>query len=167
MSDIDLLPIYTDSTDPSAQLDRRRAELVGWWAASGRAQTLNMGWLAWHRQATDALAEATRVRTDDPAKATYLLRESACSFRLVLIERWGERLGSMGREWTRFVRMADLHGEQSLAAWIAVLAGADTSTAAQRAPSHRYGCENVSSCATPRVKRSARTSAQPRTRATN
>lgn len=172
MSDIDLLPIYTDpdSAESAARLDRSRAELVDWWAASGRAQTLDLGWLAfttaeirdamaagpdrvatrmadrrwfhgldkaygghaanpddelgtafaswitgirfhptvvtarintWHQQATDALTEAARVRVDDPAKATCLLRESARALRLVLIERWGERLGSMGREWTR------------------------------------------------------------------
>jgi hypothetical protein len=41
MSDIDLLPIYTVCTDPAAQLEQRRAELVDWWAASGRAQALD------------------------------------------------------------------------------------------------------------------------------
>lgn len=202
MSDIDLLPIYTDSFDPAGRVDRSRAELVDWWAASGRAQTLDLGWLAfttaevrdamaagpdqtaarmadrrwfhgldkaygghaadpddelgnafaawvtgvrfqpavvtarisdWQRQATEALAEATRTRPDDPAKATYLLRESARALRLVLIERWGERLGSMGREWTRFERMAERHGQQPSAARIAAMAGADPSTAAQRA----------------------------------
>jgi predicted nucleotidyltransferase len=208
MSDIDLLPIYTDSTDstdstdPATQLDQRRAALVDWWAASGRAQTLDVGWLAfttteirdavvagpdhaaarmaeprwfhgldkaygghaahpddqlsnsfaawihtirfhptvvtarintWHQQATDALAHATQAQTDDSAKATYLLRESARALRMVLIERWGERLGSMGREWTRFERMADRHNQRSLATQIAALAGADTDTAAQRA----------------------------------
>jgi predicted nucleotidyltransferase len=205
MSDIDLLPIYTDSTDPAeaaTQLDQRRAALVDWWAASGRAQTLDIGWLAfttteirdavtagpeqaaariaeprwfhgldkaygghaadpdddlgtafaawihdirfhpavvtarintWRQQATDALAEATAARTDDPSKATHLLRVSARALRLVLIERWGERLGSMGREWTRFERMAERHGQPALAARIAVLAAADTATAHQRA----------------------------------
>lgn len=205
MSDIDLLPIYTDSTDPAesaTQLDQRRAALVDWWAASGRAQTLDVGWLAfttteirdavaadpeqaaariadprwfhgldkaygghaadpddelgnafaawirtvrfhpavvtarikiWHQQATDALAEATHAQTDDPTKATHLLRVSARALRLVLIERWGERLGSMGREWTRFERMADRHGQRSLASRIAVLAAADPSTAERRA----------------------------------
>ncbi len=202
MSDIDLLPIYTHSTDSATELDLRRAELVDWWAASGRAQTLDLGslaftaaevrdalaagpeqaaarlvdrrwfhgldkaygghaanpddelgnafaaWIAkvrfhpavvtarintWHRQATDALAEATRTRPDDPAAATHLLRESARALRLVLIERWGERLGSMGREWTRFERMAHRHGQATLAARIAALAGADAATAAERA----------------------------------
>jgi predicted nucleotidyltransferase len=202
MSDIDLLPIYTGSAAPAAELEQRHAELVDWWAASGRAQTLDVGWLAftaaeirdamtagpgqaaarmadrrwfhgldkaygghaaspgddlgtafaawitqvrfhpavvtaristWHRQATDALAEAARARPGDPAKATYLLRESARALREVVIERWGERLGSMGREWTRFERIADRHGQAALAARIAALAGADTPTASQRA----------------------------------
>lgn len=205
MSDIDLLPIYDDATDPAesaAQLDQRRAALVDWWAASGRAQTLDVGWLAfttaeiraavaagpdhaaarladprwfhgldkayggraadpddklgdafaawirtvrfdsavvatridtWRRQATDALAEATEARLDDPAHATHLLRVSARALRLVLIERWGERLGSMGREWTRFERMAQRHGQRPLAARVAVLAAADADGAARRA----------------------------------
>jgi len=203
MSDIDLLPIYTNSTDPgesATQLDQRRAGLVDWWAASGRAQTLDIGWLAfttteireavtagpehaavriadprwfhgidkaygghaanpddelgaaftawiagarfhptvvttristWRQQATDALAEA--AQTEDPAKATHLLRVSARALRMVLIEKWGERLGSMGREWTRFERMAERHGQPALAAQIAALAAADTATATQRA----------------------------------
>jgi predicted nucleotidyltransferase len=199
MSDIDLLPIYSDSTDPATELEQHRAEIVDWWAASGRAQTLDVGWLAfttaeihdamaagpdqaaahmadprwfhgldkayggraanahddlstafaawitstrfhpavidarigtWHQQATDALAEATGA---EPSRATYLLRESARALRLVLVERWGERLGSMGREWTLFERMADRHGERSLAAKITSLAGADRQTAAERA----------------------------------
>jgi predicted nucleotidyltransferase len=205
MSDIDLLPIYTTPTDPgesATQLDQRRAALVDWWAASGRAQTLDIGWLAfttteireavaagpehaatriadprwfhgidkaygghaadpddelstafaawitqarfhptvvttrintWRQQATDALTEAAQTQTDDPTKATHLLRVSARTLRMVLLEQWGERLGSMGREWTRFERMAKRHGQQTLAARIAALAAADTATAAQRA----------------------------------
>jgi predicted nucleotidyltransferase len=46
MSDIDLLPIYAASADAAATVEHRRAELVDWWAASGRAQTLDVGWLA-------------------------------------------------------------------------------------------------------------------------
>ncbi|MER7005440.1 nucleotidyltransferase domain-containing protein [Dactylosporangium sp. NPDC000555] len=205
MSDIDLLPIYADSGDPeesAAKLDQRRAALVDWWTGSGRAQALDVGWLAfttteirdavaagpdhavariaeprwfhgidkaygghaadpedelgtafaawirtvrfhptvvaariniWHQQATDALAEATRTQTEDLAKATHLLRVSARALRLVLIERWGERLGSVGREWTRFERMAERHGQRALAARIAALASADPAAAAQRA----------------------------------
>ena len=48
MSDIDLLPVYAGDTAPDGppeDLDRRRAELVDWWAASGRAQTLDLAWL--------------------------------------------------------------------------------------------------------------------------
>ncbi|GIM90599.1 nucleotidyltransferase domain-containing protein [Paractinoplanes toevensis] len=205
MSDIDVLPIYDDSTDPeesATRLDRRRAELVDWWTGSGRAQALDVGWLAftttevretvaagpehavaqiaqprwfhgidkaygghaadpgdelgtafadwirtvrfhpavvaaridlWYQQATDALAEATRIRTADPAGATQLLRVSARALRLVLIERWGERLGSLGREWTRFERMAERHGQMALAARIAVLASAGPDSSEQRA----------------------------------
>jgi len=205
MSDIDLLPVYDDTTDPAASaaaLDQRRAALVDWWTASGRAQALDVGWLAfttteireavaagpdhavarlaeprwfhgidkaygghaadpgdelgnafaawigtvrfhptvvaarietWRRQATEALAEATAARTGDPAKATQLLRVSARALRLVLIERWGERLGSLGREWTRFERIADRHGHRALAARVATVAAADPATAAHRA----------------------------------
>jgi hypothetical protein len=62
LSDIDLVPIYADSAgspDPAAEAGRqappveparevgwRQALLVDWWAASGRAQTLDVGWLA-------------------------------------------------------------------------------------------------------------------------
>ncbi|MFC6015756.1 nucleotidyltransferase domain-containing protein [Plantactinospora solaniradicis] len=205
MSDIDLLPIYDDSTDPAesaTQLDQRRAALVDWWTGSGRAQALDIGWLAfttteiheavaagpdhaatrivdprwfhgldkaygghaadpddklgqafaswirevrfhptvvttristWCRQATDALAEATAAQTEDLTRATHLLRSSARALRMVLIERWGERFGSMGREWTRFERMAERHGQPALATRIAALAAADTATAEQRA----------------------------------
>ncbi|WUH99556.1 hypothetical protein OHR68_39715 [Spirillospora sp. NBC_00431] len=202
MSDIDVLPIYTDSTEAASGVTNAALGLVDWWAASGRAQTLDVGrlaftiaeirdalaagpehavarmddprwfhgldkayggraanaddelggafvaWVAatrfhptvvtaridkWHRQATDALTEATRVQSTDPAKATHLLRESARALRLVLIEGWGERLGSMGREWTRFERMAAAHHQESLATRITVLAGADTSSATRRA----------------------------------
>jgi predicted nucleotidyltransferase len=206
MSDIDLLPLYDDATDPAesaVRLDQRRATLVDWWTGSGRAQALDVGWLAftttevraavaagpehavarltaeprwfhgidkaygghaadpedelgtafaawigavrfhpavvaarigiWRGQATDALAEAARSRTGDPAGATQSLRVSARALRLVLLEGWGERLGSLGREWTRFERMADRHGHRALATRIAVLAGADPATAERSA----------------------------------
>ena len=227
MSDIDLLPIYTDP-DSAAHLDQRRAELVDWWAASGRAQTLDVGWLAfttaeardamaagpdqaaariadprwfhgldkaygghaanpddelgtafaawittirfhptlvaarintWQRQASDALAEAIRARPDEPARATYRLRESARALRMVLIERWGERLGSMGREWTRVERsMADHRGERALADRIAALAGAGQPTAAQRATLAPPWLQDASTCASAPAPPSARTS---------
>jgi hypothetical protein len=73
------------------------------------------------------------TETAEPAAATHLLRASACALRLVLIESWGERLGSMGREWTRFERMAARHGHAGLAARIAAIAGAGTETAGHRA----------------------------------
>ncbi|WP_328473866.1 nucleotidyltransferase domain-containing protein [Actinoplanes sp. NBC_00393] len=198
MSDIDLLPVCTgDHARAAAELERRHARLVDWWAASGRAQTLDMGalafttaeirdavragpefaaarmgdrrwfhgldkafggygtdelgtaftaWIArirfdpavvaarldvWRGQARDALTRAQRA--GDPAAATRLLQESARAGRMVLLESWGERLGSMGREWTRFERMAARHGHADIAARIAVLAGADVDSAAQRA----------------------------------
>ncbi|MBU2666628.1 nucleotidyltransferase domain-containing protein [Actinoplanes bogorensis] len=70
-----------------------------------------------------ALAAADRGHAADAARA----------LRMVLLESWGERLGSMGREWTRFERMADRHGQRELADRIAVLAGADVAGAAARA----------------------------------
>ncbi len=60
------------------------------------------------------------------------MRESARALRMILIERWGQRLGSLGREWTRFERMAQQYGQEPLAARIAAVAGADTATALQR-----------------------------------
>lgn len=200
MSDIDLLPIYTNP-DAAAELDRRRAELVDWWAASGRAQTLDVGRLAfttsevseaiaagpeyavvrlddprwfhgldkayggyaansedgltgafttwvnavrfhptlvaarisvWRRQAAGAATQATHSRLADPVQATHLLRESARALRMVLIEGWGHRLGSMGREWTRFERMAREHGQEHLGSRIVAIAGADTGTVTER-----------------------------------
>ena len=80
----------------------------------------------WQRQALDAchLGREERNRGDVVA-ATLALREGARALRLVLIEGWGERLGSMGREWTRFERIAARHGASDVAARIAALAGAD------------------------------------------
>ena len=200
MSDIDLLPLYDDPR-AAAAVEHERAELVDWWAGSGRAQSLDLGWLAfgvaeigsamaagperlvrligedrrwfhgldkayggysadpgdelatafaawltgvrfdpavvaariggWHRQAAAALDAATGAA--GPAEVTAGLREAARALRMVLLESWGERLGSMGREWTRFERMADRHGERPLADRIAVLAAADVPGAAARA----------------------------------
>jgi predicted nucleotidyltransferase len=202
MSDIDLLPIYASSMEPSQQVEERRNELVAWWAASGHAQTLDTGWLAftaqelrdalaagpegiaqrmpdprwfhgldkafgghaavsedklttefthwatqirfhpsvvaarlqrWRQDARQAATEASLLRDSDPRRATQLLRESARALRLVCIEGWGERLGSMGREWTRFERIAERHDARPLAARIATIAGADPQEAAERA----------------------------------
>jgi predicted nucleotidyltransferase len=46
LSDIDLVPVYAGGFEPAGEVDRRQAALVDWWAASGRAQTLDVGWLA-------------------------------------------------------------------------------------------------------------------------
>ena len=50
MSDIDLLPVYVSGMEPSRQVAERQSELVDWWAASGHAQTLDTGWLAFTTQ---------------------------------------------------------------------------------------------------------------------
>jgi predicted nucleotidyltransferase len=56
LSDIDLLPIR--SAEAADEVVRQQARLVDWWAASGRAQTLDVGWLAFTpeeaRQAVEA-----------------------------------------------------------------------------------------------------------------
>lgn len=192
LSDIDLLPIGCPEIQPA--ISQQQAQLVDWWAASGRAQTLDVGWLAFTTAEAEAsiaagpvwaagkmtdrrwfhgldkmyggygadqpagLAEqfvrwATaqrftaevitarvaiwqqQVRTSaqdafiaheagDTVAATLALREAARSLRLVLIEQWGERLGSMGREWTRFERLADQHQAADVARQIASLADA-------------------------------------------
>ncbi|UED87691.1 nucleotidyltransferase domain-containing protein [Streptomyces profundus] len=202
LSDIDVLPVYERSTEPAGAVAERQAELVDWWAASGRAQTLDLGWLAftadelrvalaggpalvaervaadarwshglnkayggrsglpedgligeftafatevrfapvvvaarlghWRREARRLAGEARSAAALDPAGATVSLRETARALRLVLVEGWGERLGSMGREWTRFEAMADRHGERRRADLIARLAGADPAEAARR-----------------------------------
>ncbi|OON82234.1 nucleotidyltransferase domain-containing protein [Streptomyces tsukubensis] len=196
MSDIDLLPLYADTAPHVAELvETRRAELVDWWAASGRAQSLDLGRLAFTvDEARAAVASgpagaAARLRADarwfhgmdkayggraaDPEssltdrfarwitamrfeplvveariarwyedagaareqahtarragrheEAAGQLREAARALRQVAVESWGERLGSMGREWTRFERMALVRGEDALAARIARIAGA-------------------------------------------
>ncbi len=61
------------------------------------------------------------------------MRESARALRMVLLEQWGERMGSMGRGWTRFERMARRHGHLQVAARVAEIAGADAPGAAERA----------------------------------
>ncbi|MFI7636711.1 hypothetical protein [Nonomuraea sp. NPDC049400] len=204
MSDIDLLPVYDGDPEATAgHVEREQAQLVDWWAASGRAQNLDVGWLAftvkeaqeavsmdadwaverltrdlrwfhgmdkafqgraadpedrltsrfvgwltemrfhsavvearigwWRQSAADARdrahQERAALRLD---AATYHLREAARAVRHVVLERWGERLGSMGREWTRFERMAAARGESELAERIALLAGASVADVAER-----------------------------------
>jgi hypothetical protein len=70
---------------------------------------------------------------DDANRATSRLRDAAGVLRLALVESWRERSSSMGREWTRFERMAERRGLPELARRIAVLAGCDTATVAGRA----------------------------------
>lgn len=194
LSDIDILPIRP--IDAAAEIERRRADLVDWWAASGREQTLDVGSLAFtEEEVTDAIASGPRggaarmhdrrwfhgidkacggygagdpggaaeafaqwattvrfapdviaarvaewrrqalaaheqaLRAEDPREATVWLRDAARCLRLVLIEGWGERLGSMGREWTRFERIAERHGAAHLAGRIAFVAAADLEAA--------------------------------------
>lgn len=208
MSDIDILPIYAkaapERADAEGSVGRQHAELIDWWAASGRAQTLDVGglafsadevarahgspasWLAakmgdrrwfhgidkasggygggaessqaqqfvewatamrfapeviaarvafWRQQARDhhAAGQAS-LGEGDHGKATLAVWECARAVRLVLIEGWGQRLSSMGREWTRFERMAEQHDARDLATRIAALADADPGSVAQVVP---------------------------------
>ncbi|GAA3258079.1 nucleotidyltransferase domain-containing protein [Nonomuraea helvata] len=208
MSDIDLLPVYDGDPETTAgHVGREQAELVDWWAASGRAQTLDVGWLAftaeeareavsmgasmgadwaverltrdprwfhgmdkafqgrsadpddqltsrfvgwltemrfhpavvearigwWRQSAADARDRAHRERAELRLEAaTYHLRDAARAVRHVVLEQWGERMGSMGREWTRFERMAAARGESELAERIALLAGASVTGIEER-----------------------------------
>ncbi len=203
LSDIDLLPITTGGADIEVELERRRSALVDWWAASARAQTLDVGWLRftdheveqaiclgvaetaklmldhrwlhgidkayggrgvgdpnrlaeafaqwatkrrfeplviaarvqqWEAQAKDARERTIQaIRRDDRVAATLALRAAARALRLVLVEGWGERLSSMGREWTRFERLAQERGAQQLARHLATLADARPDDALHRA----------------------------------
>lgn len=188
---------------PALEVERRHGLLVDWWAASGRAQTLDVGWLAftdrevleavdigpveaaarmpdrrwlhgtdkayggraaadpdglaqtfvdwvnrvrfdppvvavrtrlWWQQALDARRDTVAAMAEqDPARATSRLREAAGALRLALIEGWGEQSSSMGRDWTRFERMAGRRGRRDLAGRLAALADADPQTVARRA----------------------------------
>lgn len=203
LSDIDMLPIVAADVDCAEEIERRRSALVDWWAASARAQTLDVSWLRFtDQEATAALdfgpAEtaqlmhdrrwlhgldkqyggrgvgdpdglagafavwATRMRFEplvvaarvqqwqaqvdqareraiaalsraDRITATLALREAARALRLVLLEGWNERLSSMGREWTRFERMASKRNAQHLARRLAALADALPDNALERA----------------------------------
>ena len=203
LSDIDMLPISRAGSETAEEVQRWQSTLVDWWAASGRAQTLDVSWLRftddeveqamrsgaagaalrmselrwfhgfdksyggrgaadpdglaeafarwvtelrfdpavvaarigqWRMQLDDARKRAAdAMGRDDREGATLALREAARALRMVLIEGWGERLGSMGREWTRFERMAKRHGEETLAARIAVVADANAQGAVRRA----------------------------------
>jgi hypothetical protein len=202
LSDIDMLPISAVGANPEVEIEHRRSTLVDWWAASGRAQSLDVGWLRFTDQEVegainagaseaagcmsdqrwlhgidksyggkgvadpDGFAEAfanwaTEVRFDplvvaariqqwlvqvndardlavqsleanDPVKATLAIREAARALRLVLLEGWGERLSSMGREWTRFQRMARERDAQDIADRLATMADAHPDNIMQR-----------------------------------
>ncbi|WP_165984318.1 nucleotidyltransferase domain-containing protein [Streptomyces sp. YIM 98790] len=88
----------------------------------------------WRRAAERTSALAASLCAADPARATRLLREAARALRLCWVEQWGERLGSVGREWTRFERIAARHGAREPAAVLAALAGACPEAAARRLP---------------------------------
>lgn len=203
MSDIDIMPISAAGQDTEDAVGRVQAAMVDWWAASGRAQTLDVSWLRFDDEEVaqaiesdasyavarvtdrrwfhgidkcyggrgaadpDGLADAfarwvTSVRFDpalvaarvgewktevraarqsaeqarergDRVEATLRMRDAARGLRLVLLEGWGERLGSMGREWTLWERMARSHGAAELAERIARLAGARAADALLRA----------------------------------
>ena len=200
-----MLPISAEGFDTAAEIEQRRASLVDWWAASARAQTLDIGrlrftdqevthaiglgaaeaaqfmgdrrWLhgtdkayggrgvgdpdglaeafaqwatkhrfeplvvaarvqQWKAQVEDARARAIQaIGRNENAEATLALREAARALRLVLLEGWGERLSSMGREWTRFERMASERGARHIASQLATLADARPEDALQRAKS--------------------------------
>jgi predicted nucleotidyltransferase len=70
LSDIDLLPVYAGSFAPAEEVARAQAMLVDWWAASGRAQTLDVGWLAFIddevRQVASAGPAEAAARMPDP-----------------------------------------------------------------------------------------------------
>jgi hypothetical protein len=88
----------------------------------------------WTRQAVEARGAAVEaVARGEPGPATLQMRQAARALRLVLVEGWGERLGSMGREWTLFERMAARRGAADLAARLADVAGAGVQEASARA----------------------------------
>jgi hypothetical protein len=199
------LPISAEGIDTEAEIAHHQASLVDWWAASARAQTLDVGWLRftdqevtqaiglraaeaaqlmdqrrwfhgldkayggqgvsdpdglaeafarwatsirfepaivaarvqqWQAQVEDARGRTIQaLRRHEHIAATLALREAARALRLVLLEGWGERLGSMGREWTRFERMASERGAQQIASQLAALADARVEDALKRAKS--------------------------------
>jgi hypothetical protein len=88
----------------------------------------------WKVQVEDARERAMQaIDRNDNVEATLGLREAARALRLVLLEGWGERLSSMGREWTRFERMARTHSAQRIASQLATLADAQPEDALERA----------------------------------
>ena len=207
LSDIDLIPIWRAGAVDERAMAERQAAMVDWWAASGRAQTLDVSWIrfeddevrealaggpeaaAQHMQdlrwfhgldkiyggrsavapngiATEFARWATKVRFDplvrkariavlmgqvdaarakaeadmqagDDTAATLGVRAAASALRIIYLESWGQRLGSMGREWTIWERIAGEHGVSDVSRAIADLVDAnaeDALDAAQSAP---------------------------------
>jgi predicted nucleotidyltransferase len=69
LSDIDILPISAEEIDTEAEIARRQASMVDWWAASAYAQTLDVGWLRFtDQEVTQAIglraAEAARLMSE-------------------------------------------------------------------------------------------------------
>lgn len=88
----------------------------------------------WWVQLEDARGRAfNAIKSGDRITATLALRGASGALRLVLIEGcWGKRLGSMGREWTRFERMAKAHHAEDLASRCAMLSDARSEDALER-----------------------------------
>jgi hypothetical protein len=76
---------------------------------------------------------AGAIGRGDLVGASHHLRTAARDARLIHVEHWSERLGSLGREWTQFERLAVKHGEGNLAARLADLAGASIEETTKRA----------------------------------
>src|SRR6266571_2443913 len=74
-------PISICTPDARAEISRRQAQLVDWWAASGRAQILDVGWLAFTadevRSATTGTSSEVAELMLDPRCYTGLTRPSA------------------------------------------------------------------------------------------
>ena len=98
-------------------------------AATGGRSRAGVARAAQHSTGTTV---AARERADH-VSATLAFREAVRALRLVLVEGWGERLSSMGREWTRFEHVAEEHGARHVAHQLAKLADAHPDDALQRA----------------------------------
>jgi hypothetical protein len=59
MSDIDILPVWRARAIDDHAMAKPQARMVDWWAASGRARTLDLGWLRFDDE------EVNRTTTQD------------------------------------------------------------------------------------------------------